>query len=95
MFEVRTFNDSIEALSDFESNSYDLVLLDIEMPEGSGLQLYHKIKELNSKVRVCFLSDLDYNSLREQFPSLDVSCIFSKDIQIKEFVERIETELLR
>jgi DNA-binding NarL/FixJ family response regulator len=95
LFEVRTLNDSAYTLSNFKSNSYDLVLLDIEMPKVSGLQLYEKIKELDRKVRVCFLSDLDHNSLREQFPSLDVSCIYSKDIQIKELVERIETELLR
>jgi DNA-binding NarL/FixJ family response regulator len=95
LFEVRTLNDSADALSNFKSNSYDLVLLDIEMPKVSGLQLYEKIKELDRKVRVCFLSDLDHNSLREQFPSLDVSCIYSKDIQIKELVERIEKELLR
>jgi DNA-binding response OmpR family regulator len=95
LFEVRTFNDSEQALSDFKSGSYDLVFLDIEMPKVSGLQLYEKIKELDSKVRICFLSDVDYSSLKKQFPSLDVSCIFSKEIQIKELVERIEKELLR
>lgn len=95
LFEVRTFNDSVDALSNFKSNSYDLVLLDIEMPKVSCLQLYDKIKELDSKVRICVLSDVDYGSLKKQFPSLDISCIFPKEIQIKELIERIEKELLR
>ena len=95
LFEVRTFNDGVDAVSNFKSNAYDLVLLDIEMPKVSGLQLYDKIKELDSKVRICFLSDVDSGSLKRQFPSLDVSCVFSKETQIKELIERIEKELLR
>jgi DNA-binding response OmpR family regulator len=41
-FEVETYNDSTEALSNFQANSYDLVLLDIKMPKMSGFELYKK-----------------------------------------------------
>ena len=54
VFEVETYNDPAEALSNFKSNSYDLVLLDIKMPKMSGFELCDRIKELDGKVKVCF-----------------------------------------
>ncbi|CAN5216050.1 hypothetical protein BH18THE2_BH18THE2_07800 [soil metagenome] len=39
LFEV---DDSLEALSNFKANSYDLVLLDIRMPKMNGYELYDK-----------------------------------------------------
>src|ERR687893_451686 len=41
-FKVDTFNDSQEALSNFRPNYYDLVILDIKMPEMDGFELYYE-----------------------------------------------------
>ena len=97
LFEVETYNDSVEALSNFKANSYDFVLLDIKMPNMSGFELYDKIRKLDGRVKVCFISAFDPNSdeLRDQFLSLKIECFIPKPIQIKELVKRIETELLR
>jgi len=97
LFEVETYNDSVEALSNFKANSYDFVLLDIKMPNMSGFELYDKIRKLDVRVKVCFISAFDPNSdeLRDQFLSLKIECFIPKPIQIKELVKRIETELLR
>jgi two-component system, OmpR family, response regulator ChvI len=97
LFEVETYNDSVKALSNFKANSYDFVLLDIKMPNMSGFELYNKIRKLDGRVKVCFISAFDPNSdeLRDQFLSLKIECFIPKPIQIKELVKRIETELLR
>ena len=54
-FEVDVFTDPIVALTSFKPNFYDLVILDIKMPHMDGFELYKKIKELDNKVKVCFL----------------------------------------
>jgi CheY-like chemotaxis protein len=36
LFEVEAYNDSVEALSNFKSNLYMLVILDIKMPMMNG-----------------------------------------------------------
>lgn len=97
LFEVEAYNDSVEALSNFKSNSYKLVILDIKMPMMNGFELYDKIKKLDSKVKVCFMSGFNINSaeLGEQFTSLEIECFIPKAIHIKELVQRIEAELLR
>jgi DNA-binding response OmpR family regulator len=96
-FEVEIYNDSVQALSNFKSNLYDFVLLDIKMPKLSGFELCDKIREIDSKVKVCFISAFDPYSdeMRDQFLSLKIECFIPKPIQIKELVKRIEVELSR
>ena len=101
LFEVETSNDPLVALSNYRPNYYDLLLLDIRMPVMNGFELYDKIKKLDNKVKVCLISayDLDYDALREQFPSLEIDCllprgVIRKPIQVAKLIERIELELL-
>jgi DNA-binding response OmpR family regulator len=101
LFEVDTYNDPLVALSNYRPNSYDLLLLDIKMPNMNGFELYDKIKRIDNKVKVCFISayDVDYNALKEQYPSLEIDCllpmdIMRKPIEIRKLIKRIEVELL-
>jgi PleD family two-component response regulator len=43
-FAVETFNDAMLALSNFKTGMYDLVLLDVKMPQINGFELYEKIR---------------------------------------------------
>jgi two-component system, OmpR family, response regulator ChvI len=101
LFEVDTYNDPLVALSNYRPNSYDLLLLDIKMPNMNGFELYDKIKRIDNKVKICFISayDVDYTALREHFPTLEIDCmlpkgVIRKPIQIAKLIERIELELL-
>jgi two-component system, OmpR family, response regulator ChvI len=96
-FEIETYNNGIEALSNFQPNSYDLVLLDIKMPKMDGFELCDKIRKLDGKVKVCFISAFDPYSdeLKDQFLSSKIECFIPKPIETKELVKRIEVELSR
>ena len=101
LFVVDTYNDPLVALSNYRPNSYDLLLLDIKMPEMNGFELYDHIKKLDNKVKVCFISayDVDYSALEEQFPSLERDGLIPKNfiqkpIEVSKLIERIELELL-
>jgi DNA-binding response OmpR family regulator len=48
-FKVDTFNDAQEALSNFKPDYYDLVILDIKMPNMDGFELYDKIKKKETR----------------------------------------------
>ena len=58
-FIVTTFNDPVEAFSEFRPGLYDLLILDIRMPGMNGFQLYRKIRNVDNKVKVCFLTAFD------------------------------------
>jgi response regulator RpfG family c-di-GMP phosphodiesterase len=74
---------------------YDLALLDFRMPKMYGHELYDKIKELDSKVKVCFMSStyVNYEDARKTFPSLEIECFIQKPVKIKDLIKRINAEL--
>jgi DNA-binding response OmpR family regulator len=41
-FVADTFNDPIEALSRFKVKTYDLLIIDIRLPQMDGFELYDK-----------------------------------------------------
>ena len=56
-FEVDTFTDPLLALSTFKAGrKYDLLILDIKMPNMNGFELYEEIRKIDNKVKACFLT---------------------------------------
>jgi CheY-like chemotaxis protein len=53
-FLVDVFNDPKIALINFKPDYYDLILLDVKMPEMNGFELYQEIKK-KDKVKACFV----------------------------------------
>lgn len=52
--DIQVLNDSVEALDDIAKNRYDVVFLDIQMPNVNGLELANKIIELEPKTFIIF-----------------------------------------
>ena len=94
-FKVYTYNNPLEALSQFKPNFYDLLLVDINMPKMNGFELSTKILELDVNVRVCFMSSglINQEALREQYPSLSFGCFIKKPVTIEYLVRRVKAEL--
>jgi DNA-binding response OmpR family regulator len=91
-FIVTTFNDPLEALSKFKPRLYDLLILDIRMPGMNGFQLYEKIRDLDDKVKVCFLTAFEESrrEFRNSFPLLEeVNCYLKKPITVQDLIKRL------
>src|ERR671914_2087947 len=97
-FVVDTYTDPTLALSNFKPRLYDLLLLDIKMPKMSGLDLYQKIKEIDSNVKICFLtaSELFYEEYRrlDAYPSLDKAYFVQKPFRSEELIRKINEIML-
>jgi DNA-binding response OmpR family regulator len=96
---VDTVNDPHVALSSFQAGSYDLLLIDIVMPQIDGFGLYEEIRKLDENVKVCFITafDVNYKALRAVFPSAnsveDIGCFIKKPVNVEDLVKHIEGEL--
>src|SRR5712692_1903532 len=97
--EVETVNDPILALKNFKEGSYDLLIIDIVMPEMDGFGLYEEIRKIDNNVKVCFITafEINYQALRAVFPAAsttdDIGCFIRKPIDMDDLVKRIQAEI--
>jgi CheY-like chemotaxis protein len=94
-FEVHTYNNPLEALSQFKPNFYDIMLVDVYMPHMNGFELCEKILELDVNIRVCFISaaELNMEALREVYPKVSFGCFMKKPVEVEYLVKRLLAEL--
>jgi CheY-like chemotaxis protein len=92
-FTADSFSDPLLALENFRPRSYDLLLLDIKMPDMDGFRLYQEMKKMDGRVKVCFLtaSEMYYERFRkeEDFAALDKDLFLRKPIQNEELIKEI------
>jgi CheY-like chemotaxis protein len=96
-FEVDTFTESLLALSTIKAGKkYDLLILDIKMPDMNGFELYEEIRKIDNKVRICFLTAFGEGYIEEFGRRFPISSpLFSnisfirKPIRIDDLVKRV------
>jgi two-component SAPR family response regulator len=93
--EIYTSNHPVIALSEFKPNFYDLLLVDINMPDMNGFELCEKLLAIDINVKICFMSSGEINreALREIYPTRQEGCFIRKPVTIDYLVKRIMSEL--
>jgi CheY-like chemotaxis protein len=97
-FQVDSFEDAIAALKNYKTGLYDLLILDIKMPEMDGFELYDEIKKRDDRAKVCFLtaSEMYYKkSRKEKYCLLDKDLFIQKPIANEELVKEINKMISR
>jgi DNA-binding response OmpR family regulator len=101
-YKVDTFNDPLEALRNFTAGSYDLLLLDMVMPNMNGFELYQKMRMLDHKAKICLLtaSGINHEEFKKRAASIagienDIeNCFFIKPIENEELIKKVKAQLL-
>jgi DNA-binding response OmpR family regulator len=92
-FRTDSYSDSILAYKNFRAGLYDLVLLDIKMPNVDGFQLYQKIKRTDSKVKICFLTASEFydEEIRKEqgFDGFNEELFLRKPVEIACLIDTI------
>jgi len=94
-FKVDSFTDAFQTLENFTAGLYDLVILDVKLPGMDGFSLYGKIKKLDDKVRICFLTAADkayYEILKKHYPSIKENCVIYKPVDNESLLELIKSD---
>src|SRR5829696_9912657 len=97
-FEVVSFNDPLLALKRFRPRYYDLVILDIRMPDMNGFELYRQIRRKDNGVKICFLTAInefmEYEQYRkEAYPKLGERHFIAKPVSNDEIIRRVNKML--
>ena len=96
-FEVDAFTEPLKALEHFKKGFYDLALIDIRMPQINGFELYRRTLEIDSEMKVCFITafEIYYDEFRRVFPRLKVDCFVRKPVSMDTLAKIIRAELGR
>jgi DNA-binding response OmpR family regulator len=94
-FAVDIYENPLVALYNFRPHYYDLVILDIKMPEMNGFELYSEMLKIDSQVKVCFVTagEMYNDNVRkneeEQYCELDTKRFIQKPISNGDLIRRI------
>jgi CheY-like chemotaxis protein len=93
-FKVHTFTDPTVALKQFakeDTSKYDLVVMDIRMPQLNGLQLYQRLRAINSTVRILFVTALDAaDELISLLPDVASNQVIMKPVSRDRFLNYVD-----
>ena len=93
-FEVDAYTDPSLAIANFKPSLYDLIILDIKMPQLNGYELYKTIREVNNNVKVFFLTAVsDFSGyeevLNKMSSTLAENCFIQKPVDTQELLRRV------
>jgi DNA-binding response OmpR family regulator len=97
-FAVDAFTDPSIAFDMFRPGKYDLIVLDIRMPRLNGFELYMKLMEQESSIKVLFLTAVNEFSMFAKFKS-NVSPMsgkryyLQKPVDITKLLQRVDDML--
>lgn len=95
-FEVTTADCGASALEQATHQSFDLVLLDLAMPNMSGVEVFSSLKQIKPESRVIFMTGYS----KDEFSDLltdneDTTSVLSKPFPMQELKLSVENMLSR
>jgi DNA-binding response OmpR family regulator len=82
-FDVVPYSDPELALSDFGKGLYDLILMDLDMNGTNGFELYKRMRQIDDRVHVCFMTKVrarHIDEFRTSFPHLPSTSLADKPV---------------
>jgi len=94
-FEVEMASDGVEAVAKVKQTEYDLVTLDLIMPEMSGLEALDQIKKASPRVPIMVITGNATDRLVNRAGVLGACRVMYKPIQLEDFIAEVASALSR
>ncbi len=84
-----------EAVAKVESDTYDIVLMDIELPGMDGVEATRRIKSRNKYLPIIALTSYAMKGDRDRFLAAGFDDYISKPLEVSNFIEKINKYKLK
>jgi len=88
--EVSAFADGLAAYEQLKSESFDLLLTDIVMPEMDGIELARRAAELDPKLKIMFITGFAAVALSPDSKAPKDAKVLSKPFHLRQLVDEVE-----
>ena len=94
-YQIDAYTDPVDALYYFKKGLYDLVLLDLKMPQIDGISMYQQLKKEDSNTSICLITaDIaNLEQLKTKIPNIEKYVIY-KPILLRNLKNKIDSLLL-
>jgi DNA-binding response OmpR family regulator len=94
-FQVDSYTNPIDALYYFKKGKYDLVLLDLKMPQIDGIGIFQALKNRDDKALICLTTaDLSYlEQVKEKIPNIE-KYVIHKPILLRNLKDKVHELVL-
>lgn len=93
IFEIKTLSNSTKAFSELAANQYDVLLLDMDMPEVTGLDILRHIQENSVDVETIVLTGVEDVALAVSAMKLGATEYLTKPVDTEKLLRVINTAL--
>jgi DNA-binding NtrC family response regulator len=92
-FQIELANDGHDALNKVKANDYDLVTLDLIMPEMSGLEVLSEIKKASPRVPVMVITGNATDELITEAGIRGACRVMYKPVLLERFIDEVTSTL--
>jgi DNA-binding response OmpR family regulator len=94
-FQVDSYTDQVDALYYFNKGKYDLILLDLKMPQIGSIAMFYALKNRDDKAIICLTTaDMSYlQQLKEKIPNIE-KYVIHKPILLRSLKDKINELVL-
>jgi DNA-binding NarL/FixJ family response regulator len=84
-------DNKTDALTIIQANKLDLIILDLQLPDGTGIEILRSIRTKKSDIICIVLTNFPYSVLRKQCEDLGANYFFDKSTEFHEVINVIES----
>jgi CheY-like chemotaxis protein len=88
-FECHVVNNGAEALAEFKNNTFDLILMDINMPIMGGNEATTKIRAINPNIPIIALTAADIEEVEKDYQSIGYNDVITKPFDNHSFFQKV------
>ncbi len=92
-YEVTPFASPVVAAGDALSGNYDLITLDLKMPEAGGVEIAELFKDQALKTPVLVISGFLEGSIVDQLRDAGIEYTLSKPFRRRELIDTVEAAI--
>lgn len=96
-FVVDVYDNPKSAISSFEPGVYDLLLIDVRLPEIDGFDLCNELLKIDGKAKVCFITayELQEDEVKGRVAGIEKGCIIKKPVTFDALIGKIKSQIQR